>query len=58
VVPNRKTTKMIPRRETISGKERKKKKPLHISLSIQTTTIIIVVLTAALKIGVGSFIQS
>jgi hypothetical protein len=45
VVPSRKTTKMLPRRERRSGKERtRRQQPLHINARIQTTTVTIVIL--------------
>jgi predicted sulfurtransferase len=44
VVPRRKTTKMLPRRERRSGKERtRRQQPLHISARIQTTIVTIVI---------------
>jgi hypothetical protein len=59
VVPNRKTTKMLPRRGRRSGKERtRRQQPLHISARIQTTTATIVISMVTLKISVGSYIQS
>jgi hypothetical protein len=57
VVPNRKTTKMLPRRGRRSGKERtRRQQPLHISARIQTTTTTIVILMVTPKISVGSYI--
>jgi hypothetical protein len=54
MVLNRNTTKIIPRRGRISGKEKTRKgQPLHISASIQitTTTIVILMVTPNIRVG-------
>jgi hypothetical protein len=57
VVPNKNTTKILPRRERRSGKEMKIiQQPLHISARIQTTTATIVISMVKIKINVGSYI--
>jgi hypothetical protein len=57
VVPNKKSTKMLPKRERRSGKGKTGKQYLvHISARIQVTTIIIEILLVTLKKGVGKFI--
>jgi len=57
MVPNRKTTNMLPRRRRRSGKERRsKKQTLHIGARIQTTTATSVISMVTLEIRVGSYI--
>jgi hypothetical protein len=57
MVPSRKTTKALPRRERRSGKERiRRQQPLHINARIQATIVTIVISMVILKISVGSYI--
>jgi len=54
VVPNKNTTKMLPRKGRRSGKERRgRQQPLYISARIQTTTATTIISMATPNINVG-----
>jgi hypothetical protein len=57
VVPNKNTSKMLPRRERMRGKERTgRQQPLYISERIQMIIATILISIGTLNVSVGSYI--
>jgi hypothetical protein len=59
VAPNRNNTKMLLRKERISGKgNTRRQQPLHISARIQVTNVTIAISILTLKKHFGNYIHS
>jgi hypothetical protein len=59
VVPNKKSTRTLLRKERRSGKgETRRRQPLHINARMQVTNITIVISMVTLKKSVGNYIES